>query len=112
MTRPLSGGYGATRAKRTESAKGSHGVPRPAPGYHPGLTPNGCARAEWKVQARALAVGSHGVLTYLRTSSSISSFFLGLIVSSLSLRYTGPILWEYPQFCSEEGTVEGRVSRI
>jgi hypothetical protein len=41
---------------------------------------------------------------HLRTSFSISSRLLVEMLSSRSLRYTGPIFSEYPQFCEQEKT--------
>ena len=44
----------------------------------------------------------NNVLPHLRTSFSISSRLLAEMLSSRSLRYTGPIFSEYPQFCEQD----------
>src|SRR6266849_10028002 len=47
---------------------------------------------------------SNKVPPHLRTSFSISSRLLAEMLSSRSLRYTGPIFSEYPQFCEQDKT--------
>ncbi len=83
MTRPLSGDCGAEARGKHDQSFASHGR-APAPARPPGLALRATQREG--SGGRGYAAGPHGSFTYLRTSSSISSFFFGLIVSSLSLR--------------------------